>query len=298
MTAVPAGAPGVPAAAVPLGTPKRRGLLARLVSTPQTAVAAALLVIVVGAVLAAPLIAPAAPDAIDPTHAFATPSLGHLFGTDELGRDLFSRMLYGGRYSLGIAGGATAIAMLVGVVWGFVAAESGGWPGELLMRAVDVVMAVPIVLFGLILVAAFGASATTLALIIGILLSPGTARIARAAVLAELKSDYCLAAVAAGVPRARLLFGELLPNAGPVLIARASLVAADAVMIEASLSFLGLGIAPPAASWGTLLQQGYANIFGSLAYVVFPGLVIFVAIWVLNTLGDRLQTILDPRSAR
>ena len=297
MTAVPVGTPGVPAAGVPLGTPKRRGLLARLVSTPQTAVAAALLVVVVVAVVAAPLIVPA-PDAIDPNHAFAAPSLGHPFGTDELGRDLLSRMLYGGRYSLGIAGGATAIAMLLGVVWGFVAAESGGWLGELLMRAVDVVMAVPIVLFGLILVAAFGASATTLALIIGMLLSPGTARIARAAVLAELKSDYCLAAVAAGVPRARLLFGELLPNAGPVLIARASLVAADAVMIEASLSFLGLGIAPPAASWGTLLQQGYTNIFSSLAYVVCPGAVIFVAIWVFNTLGDRLQTILDPRSAR
>jgi peptide/nickel transport system permease protein len=285
-------------AAVALRTPKRRGLPARLVSTPQTAVAAALLVVVVVAVVVAPLIAPAAPDAIDPAHAFAAPSVHHLFGTDELGRDLLSRMLYGGRYSLGIAGCATAIAMVLGVTWGFVAAESGGWLDELLMRVVDVAMAVPIVLFGLILVAAFGASVTTLAVIIGMLLSPGTARIARAAVLAELKSDYCLAAVAAGVPRGRLLFGELLPNAGPVLIARASLVAADALMIEASLSFLGLGIAPPAASWGTLLQQGYANIFSSLAYVTFPGLVIFASIWVFNTLGDRLQAILDPRSAR
>jgi peptide/nickel transport system permease protein len=281
-----------------LPVPKRRGLARRLLSTPQASVAAVLLVVVVAAVALAPLIASVPPDAIDPSHPFAPPSVAHWFGTDELGRDLFSRMLYGGRYSLGIAGCATVIAMLLGVAWGFVAGQAGGWLDEVLMRFVDVVMAVPIILFGLILVAAFGASVFTLAIIIGLLLSPATARIARAAVLAELQSDYCLAAVAAGVPRGRLLFGELLPNAGPVLIARASLVAADAVMIEASLSFLGLGIAAPAASWGTLLQQGYANIFSSLSYVAFPGLVIFVAIWVLNTLGDRLQAVLDPRRAR
>jgi peptide/nickel transport system permease protein len=281
-----------------LPVPKRRALARRLLSTPQASVAAVLLVVVVAAVALAPLIASVPPDAIDPSHPFAPPSLAHWFGTDELGRDLLSRMLYGGRYSLGIAGCATVIAMLLGVAWGFVAGQAGGWLDEVLMRFVDVVMAVPIILFGLILVAAFGASVFTLAIIIGLLLSPATARIARAAVLAELQSDYCLAAVAAGVPRGRLLFGELLPNAGPVLIARASLVAADAVMIEASLSFLGLGIAAPAASWGTLLQQGYANIFSSLSYVAFPGLVIFVAIWVLNTLGDRLQAVLDPRRAR
>jgi peptide/nickel transport system permease protein len=276
----------------------RRGLFGRLVATPSAAVAAVILVVLVGAVVVAPLIVPAAPDAIDPAHAFAAPSGAHPFGTDELGRDLFSRMLYGGRVTLGIVAAATAIAMVLGVVWGFVAATTRGWLEEGLMRLVDVLMAVPVVLFGLILVAAFGASMVTLPMIIGLLLAPGTARIARSAVLAELTSDYCLAAIATGVRRTRLLFDELLPNAAPVLIARASLVAADAVMIEASLSFLGLGVSPPASSWGTLLQLGYNNIFSSLAYVTVPGLVIFVAIWVFNTLGDRLQTVLDPRSAR
>lgn len=284
----------------PVVAPARRrgGAARRLVLAPQAAVAAALMFVLIAAVLLAPLIAPSTPDAIDPAHPFAPPSLGHLFGTDELGRDMFTRMLYGGRYTLGIAVSATVIAMSLGVVWGFAAAHAGGWLDEVLMRFVDVLMAVPVILFGLILVAAFGASASALALIIGMLLTPATARIARAAVLTELKSDYCLAAVAAGVSRRRLLFGELLPNAAPALIARASLVTADAVMIEASLSFLGLGISPPAASWGSLLQQGYNNIFSSLSYVVFPGLVIFVAIWVFNTLGERIQTILDPRSTR
>jgi peptide/nickel transport system permease protein len=292
MSASPVSAPVVAPA-------RRRGTTARrLVLAPQAAVAAALMFVLIAAVLLAPLIAPSTPDAIDPAHPFAPPGLRHLFGTDELGRDMFTRMLYGGRYTLGIAVSATVIAMSLGVVWGFVAAHAGGWLDEVLMRFVDVLMAVPVILFGLILVAAFGASASALALIIGMLLTPATARIARAAVLTELKSDYCLAAVAAGVSRRRLLFGELLPNAAPALIARASLVTADAVMIEASLSFLGLGISPPAASWGSLLQQGYNNIFSSLSYVVFPGLVIFVAIWVFNTLGERIQTILDPRSTR
>lgn len=285
-------------AAIDLTPLAERGALRRLVAAPQAAIAAVLTVVLVLAVILAPLIAPWAPDTLDPANPFAGPSGAHLFGTDELGRDLFSRMLYGGRFSLGIAASATVVGMVLGVVWGFVAAETKGWLSELLMRVADVVMAVPIVLLGIILVAAFGASVTSLAVIIGLLLTPATARIARSAVLAELKSDYVLAAVAAGIPRARVLFGELLPNAAPVLIARASLVAADAIMIEAGLSFLGLGVAPPAASWGTLLQQGYTNLFSSVSYVIFPGVVIFGAIWVLNTLGDRIQAILDPRTAR
>jgi peptide/nickel transport system permease protein len=250
----------------------------------------------VGAVLLRRVISPYAPDAIDPVHRFAGPSTEHWFGTDELGRDLFSRLLQGGEVALGIAGLATVIAMAVGVVWGFVAARAGGYIEEGMLRLVDVVMAIPIVLFALILVAAFGSSTISLAVIIGLLLAPGTARIARAAVLVELKSDYSLAATSVGVSPLRLLFGELLPNAAPTLIARASLVTADAIMIEASLSFLGLGVAPPAASWGTLLRDGYNYLSRTTTYVAFPGLIIFVAILVLNTLADRLQTILDPRS--
>ncbi len=277
---------------------RRRTAARRIISSPRAAVPAVAVTVLLAAVLFAPLIAPTRPDAIDPAHTFAPPGAAHLFGTDELGRDLFTRMLYGGRYTLGISVSAMVIAMALGIVWGFVAAEAGRWLDEALMRLVDVLMAVPVILFGLILVAAFGASATTLAVIIGLLLTPATARIARAAVLTELTSDYCLAAVAAGVSKSRLLFGELLPNAAPALIARASLVIADAVMIEASLSFLGLGISPPAASWGSLLQQGYNNIFSSLWYVAFPGVVVFVTIWAFNTLGEQLQARLDPRSGR
>lgn len=283
------------AAAVPGA---RRGLARRFLSRPQAALAAVVLLVLVLATVMAPLATRIPPDLQDTVHRFAGPSAKHWFGTDELGRDLYSRVVYGGRIALGIAMVSTAISMVLGVLWGFLAARAARWVQGTMMRAVDVVMAIPIVLFALILVAAFGSSVTTLTLIIGLLLAPGTARIARSAVLTELASDYCLAAVSLGVPRWRLLFTELLPNTAPTLIARASLTAADAIMIEASLSFLGLGVAPPEASWGTLLHDGYSDIFRTLCYVGFPALVIFVAIWVFNTLGDRLQEILDPRSGR
>jgi peptide/nickel transport system permease protein len=248
--------------------------------------------------VAAPLVTRFGPNHIAASIAFQGPSAQHWFGTDELGRDLFSRVVYGGRISLGIALGATAVAMVVGVLWGFLAAQSRSIVDEVLMRAVDVIMSVPLIMFALILVVAFGSRVGTLAVIIGLLLSPVTARVARAAVLTELRSDYCRAAVAVGTSRWRVMASEVLPNTAPVLIARAAIVAADAVIVEASLSFIGLGVQPPSASWGTLMQQGYQQIFRALWYISFPGAIIFLAIWSLNTVGDHLQDSLDPRGLR
>ena len=273
-------------------------LLSRLLRRPMGVVSAAMLLALIVSAVFAPLLAPHAPDAISPLARFHGPSAAHWFGTDELGRDLFSRVLYGGRIALGISFGAAAISTILGVLWGFLAAQVGGLIDEMLMRAVDVVMAIPVVLFALVLVAAFGSALHTLVVIIGLLLTPASARLARSAVLAEIRSDYYRAAVAVGVPRARILFGELLPNAAPVIIARAALAAADAMIIEASLSFIGLGVPPPAASWGTLVQDGYSQIFHALYYVLFPSAVILLAIWSLNTLGDQLQELLDPRVSR
>jgi peptide/nickel transport system permease protein len=278
------------------GRPPR--VAVQLLRRPVGGFAVAILAILVITAAAAPLVAPYAPDAINALDRFQAPSSAHLFGTDELGRDLLSRLLYGGRVALGISFGAMATALILGTIWGFVAAQAGGWIDEILMRTVDVIMAIPIILFALILVAAFGSALPTLAAIIGVLLTPATARLARSAVLGELRSDYYRAAVAVGTPRLRILFGELLPNTAPVLIARAAIAAADAIIIEASLSFIGLGVRPPAASWGTLMRNGYDQIFQAVWYVAFPGLVIFIAIWSLNMIGDQLQDILDPRSKR
>jgi peptide/nickel transport system permease protein len=188
--------------------------------------------------------------------------------------------------------------MVIGTLWGFLAALRRGFLDDLLMRIVDIALGVPFLLLALVLVSAFGASMGSIGLILGILFAPQVARVTRSAALAELSSDYVLAARSIGVPRRRLLAAEVLPNTMPVLLAQASLVAAFAIFTEASLSFVGLGVQPPEASWGTLVQQGYQNIYRSFWYVLFPGIFIFAAIWAFNALGESLQDVLDPRSQR
>ena len=277
-------------------TPAARtdSVVRRLLRRPAAAVAAAVVAILVVGTVGAPLFAPYAPTTLDFEHLFAPPSREHLFGTDELGRDLLTRILYGGRTSMLLAFAATAVAMALGVTWGFAAALREGWIGEILMRVADTVMAMPAILLGLVLVAAFGTSTMSMVVILGILFAPATARIARSTLLAELRSDYYLAAGSVGASGRRIVARELLPNALPVLVSRASLVLAEVIFVEASLSFVGLGIQPPDTSWGTLLQQGYANLYTSYTYSIFPGVVILVAVLALNTLGDNLQKVLDP----
>ena len=275
-------------------TRPRDHILARLLARPAAVAAGVVILLLLVATSLASLLAPYSPTTSDFAHLFAAPTWSHPFGTDELGRDLLSRLMYGGRTSIVVAGFATALSMLAGVAWGFAAALWQGWGSEVLMRIADAAMALPVILVGLVLVASFGASKLSLILILGILFSPATARLARSALLAELRADYHLAAVSVGAGRLRIVATELLPNTLPVLLARATLVAADAIFVEASLSFVGLGIQPPAASWGTLLQQGYTNLYRSYWYPIFPGLVILVAVLALNTLGDNLQRVLDP----
>jgi ABC-type dipeptide/oligopeptide/nickel transport system permease subunit len=282
-----------PAAARP-GRLGAGGTVRRLLRRPTAASAFVVVVALVFGSVAAPLVAPYPKNQFDYAHLFAAPSWHHPFGTDELGRDLLTRVLYGGRTSLEIAALATLLAMAGGTIWGFVAAYRRGWLDEVLMRIADLTLGMPVILLGLVLVAAFGSSTTSIVLILGILFMPATARLARSALLAELEMEYYLAAVSVGAPGLQIALKELLPNTTPVLLARASIVAADAIFVEASLSFVGLGIQPPAASWGTLLERGYSVLYSSYWYPLFPGLVILVAVLSLNTLGDNLQRVLDP----
>jgi peptide/nickel transport system permease protein len=276
-------------------SPRRRAEgLVRLLRRPAAAVSFVVVSALVFGSVAAPLVAPYPKNQFDVNHLFGPPTLAHPFGTDELGRDLLTRVLYGGRTSLEIAALATALAMAVGAVWGFTAAFHRGWLDELLMRIADLTLGMPVILLGLVLVAAFGSSTKSIILILGILFTPATARLARSSLLAELETDYYLAAVSVGAPPWRIILKELLPNTTPVLLARASIVAADAIFVEASLSFVGLGVQPPAASWGTLLERGYSVLYSSYWYPIFPGIVILVAVLALNTLGDNLQRVLDP----
>src|SRR4051794_27820302 len=276
-----AGAPAAPAVAVPARAWRAKRPVALWVS-------GGILVVLALACLLAPVVAPYDPTAQDPANAFAPLSSAHLFGTDELGRDLFSRTLYGGRLSLLVAGGGVLIAFLLGTLWGFLAATRRGLLDELLMRSADALMAIPQILFALVCVAAFGASLVNLAVIIGVLLAPSTARMARSVALNEVTRDYYSAAVAYGASPSRLLLRELLPNTTGALAIQAAINAASAIILEASLSFVGLGVQPPDASWGTLLQQGYGFLYQQFSYAFFPGLGILLTIWMLNVLVDQL----------
>nr|WP_272928866.1 ABC transporter permease [Leucobacter chromiireducens] len=178
--------------------------------------------------------------------------------------------------------------MVIGTIWGMAAAFLRGWLDEVLMRLADTVMAIPQMLFALVFISAFGATPVKLALIIGVLLTPTTARLVRSSVLGEIQADYFTAAVSYGASKGRLLTREVLPNvAGPITV-QAAINAANALLLEASMSFVGLGIQPPEATWGTLVQQGYQKMYQSTGYVLFPALFIFITIWMLNLLADQL----------
>jgi peptide/nickel transport system permease protein len=271
------------------------GVFRKVRSRPSLSLTVGLLGLIVLACAIGPLLIHKSPTELS-SDIFAGPSSAHWFGTDDLGRDMFSRMLVGGRLSLTITAGATAIAMVIGCIWGMLAALRGKFLDELLMRLADVSMAVPQVLLALVLVAAFGASRGALILTIGLLLSPVTARVVRSVALAEMSLEYFPAAIAYGARTRRLLFVEMLPNTASSLMVQAVINAANALLIEATLSFLGLGIQPPDASWGTLLQEGYANLYTSTWGVLFPGALIFSMILLLNVLGNQVGAALDPKS--
>jgi peptide/nickel transport system permease protein len=258
-------------------------------------VAGSILAVIAVAVIAAPLLTSHGPDAIDPVNAFGPVSSAHWFGTDELGRDIFSRMLYGGRISLGAALGATALSMVLGIAWGYGAALGPALLDEVLMRTADVTMAIPQILFGLVFIAAFGTSLVNLIVIVGILLSPTSARLVRSVVLVEREADYVRAAVAYGATRWSIAAREIFPNTTSHLGVLAAINAANALLLEASFSFVGLGVQPPRASWGTLLQQGYTYIYDAFNYVLFPALAIVLVMLALNVLARSLQT---PRGAK
>ncbi|GAA4524830.1 ABC transporter permease [Amycolatopsis samaneae] len=268
-----------------------RGVLRRFLARPPAVVALAVLGVFVLLAVIQPF-ALASPTRIDTRHKFGAPGLAHPFGTDELGRDLLSRVAQAGQASLGFAAGATAIAMVLGVAWGLLAAARPGWLDEVLMRVAEAALAIPTLLFALVFVAAFGSGILAMTIVAGLLMAPLTARITRSAVLAELKSEYVRGLTAVGASRSRILFAEVLPNALPALLAQASLNVATSLMLEATLSFVGLGIQPPDASWGTLLKAGYDRLYESVWYPVAPALLIIAAIAALNTVGDQVQRVL------
>lgn len=244
--------------------------------------------------LAAPLVAPYGPYSMQVDHVLSPPSMHHWFGTDSLGRDVLSRVLYGARISLGVSLVSVAIALVLGTAIGLSAGYFGRWVDGTLSRLVDLMFSFPDVLLALVVIAVLGSGLLNLTLAIGIVYTPIFARISRGAVLVVKRADYVEAARATGAGNLRVMLGHILPNTfGPIMV-QTSLSLAFAVLAEAALTYLGLGAEPDTPSWGMMLNQGTAWMQQAWWVAVFPGLAITLTVLGFNLLGDGLRDALDP----
>lgn len=245
--------------------------------------------------LLAPWIAPHDPLAQRLELRLAPPSPAHPLGLDELGRDILSRLIYGARTSLAVGLAVVLLAGSIGTVIGAVAGFAGGAVEAVLMRVTDVFLAFPGILLAIAFVAVLGPALSHVVIALVVIGWVGYARLVRAQVLQWKQRDFVLAARAAGVPRRRILYRHLLPNVLPELTVQATLGLAGAILAEAGLSFLGLGIEPPASSWGAMINAGRSHLLDAPHLSLFPGLAIVLAVVGLHLLGDGVLELLDPR---
>ena len=242
-----------------------------------------------------PLFSPSDPHRVDFGNTLSPPSFRNLLGTDHLGRDILGRLIYGAWISLAVGIGATVISMLVGGLWGLIAGYFGRWIDVILMRSLDVVWAFPPVLLALAFVAIRGPSLSAVILAIGIVGIPMFARIVRSTVLSVKEKDYILAAKSSGISHFKIMFTHILPNIMAPVTVVATFGVAGAIMIESILSFLGLGIQPPASSWGLMINEGQKYLRTFPYYSLFPGLTIMITVFAFNAFGDGLRDAWDPK---
>jgi peptide/nickel transport system permease protein len=247
--------------------------------------------------LLAPLIAPFDPDAIDVKGILLPPSSAHWMGTDGLGRDVFSRMLFGARISLLVGFVAVGIATAIGVVLGAIAGFYRGWVDVFIMRLVDVMLSIPTFFLILAVIAFLTPSIWNIMIVIGLTSWMGVTRLVRAEFLSLREREYVLSAQTLGAKNIRLIFRHLLPNSLTPIIVSFVLGVASAVLVESGLSFLGLGVQPPQASWGNILTDGKEYIQFAWWLSLFPGLAILLTVLGYNLLGEGLRDALDPRTA-
>ena len=258
-------------------------------------IACVLVVIQVAAALLAPLIAPYDPLSQDILSRLKGPTAAHWLGADQFGRDLLSRIIFGYRSSLSIAGTSVAIALAIGGTLGVMAAYYGGWFDRIVMRLMDVLFAFPIILLAIGIIAVLGPGHWTTAIAIGVVYTPIFARLLRGPSLVIATSDYVMGARCAGAGDARILLWHILPNLSSLVLVQTSLLLSTAILVEASLSFLGLGTQPPTPSLGLMLSEGRSYMLLSPWTSVFSGLAILLVSFGFNLLGDALRDTLDPR---
>ena len=247
------------------------------------------------AALFAPVISPYDPLKQDLGNTLARPDRSHLMGTDNVGRDVLSRMVWGTRVSLMAGFGSVALAMVTGGLLGLLAGYAGGRADGLVMRVMDAVLSFPPLVLALALGAVLGAGITGVVIALGVVYTPTFARLMRGQVLTITARDYVEAARALGAPGWRVAWHHVLPNAAAPIVIQASLSVAFAILAEASLSFLGLGIQPPGASWGSMINAGRGYLQQAPWIVFWPGAALFVTVVGLNFVGDAVREALDPR---
>ena len=287
---------GAPArAARRLARHPARDALRRLARS-RSAVVGSLLLLAIGlAVVLAPALSPSNPIKTNQRAPLEAPSAAHLMGTDRFGRDILSRVLWGGRLSLSVGVVSVGIAACSGVVLGLVAGYYGGRTDTLIMRLVDLLLAFPGILLALAIIATLGGSLVNLMIAVGIAAIPDYVRITRGTVLSLMEQEFVLAARVVGCRDHAIIFRHILPNVTAPLTVLATLGIAGAIITGSALSFLGLGVRPPAPEWGNMLAEGREFLEHAWWVAFFPGLAIMLAVFSINLLGDGLRDALDPR---
>jgi peptide/nickel transport system permease protein len=277
---------------------RRRLLRRRLARRPFAIVGFVVATAFVLTAILAPWVAPYSASEPDFTSVLGQPSTTHLLGTDELGRDILSRIIWGSRASIQAGVLATFLAMAVGVPIGLVAGYYRGWIDPVISRLTDVVLAFPFLILAVGLAAILGPSLLNATIALGVGAAPVLVRVARGETLALREEDYVRAAIANGAGDATILFKHIVPNMASTLLVQATVTIPAAIIGEAVLSFLGLGVQPPTPSWGVMLADAQSYLSQAPRLAVYPGLAIFVCSLSFNLLGDGLRDVLDPRTTR
>lgn len=269
--------------------------LGRFMRNPLAVAGSAVILVLIVVAATAPFVAPYAPSTIDTANTLAPPSSAHMLGTDELGRDVFTRMLYSTRISLLVGFVAVGISTVIGVAVGAVSGYYGGWIDGVLMRFVDIMLCFPTIFLILAVIALMEPSIWNIMAVIGITSWMGVARLVRAEFLTLKEREFVMASRAVGATDMRIIFRHILPNAIAPVVVSAVLGVGSAILVESGLSFLGMGVQPPTPSWGNILTSGKDNIEIAWWLSVFPGMAILVTVLGYNLLGEGLQDALNPR---
>jgi peptide/nickel transport system permease protein len=257
-----------------------------------------LVILLVCLSIAAPIVAPGDPFEQDTATRLRPPSQAHPLGQDTYGRDIFARLLHAGRVSLLVGVCSVLLGGTIGTIIGLVAGFAGGRVENILMRLVDIIMVFPSLLLGLVVLAVLGTGLFKMVLAVGVVLSPAFARVAHGSTLSIKQQEFVVAARSVGAGRCRIVFVHVLPNILGEIVVLGSIWTANAIRVEANLSFIGLGVSPPTPTWGNMIREGASHLVYAPWLSVFAGAAILVSVLAFNLLGDGLRDVLDPRQHR